>query len=110
MIEVGDGALNITSSLVHNEAFDMLKKNKKHIEDFMAAFEKVKERPIQPKWAEDIELLRKQTDNVVEQETKQAEEVDKVMNFSSSNLYVTYAIIAINVIVFIFLIGLAKTA
>lgn len=101
LIEAGDGSMNITSSLVHNEAFDMLKKNKRHIKDFMTAFEKVKAQPIQPKWAGEIEILRKQTDHVVEEQEKQAEEVDKVMNFSGSNLYVTYGLIAINVIVFI---------
>ena len=38
---------------------------------------------------------------MAEQEVKDAEEIDAAMNLSNSNLYVTYAIIAINVLVFI---------
>jgi len=101
LIETTDGSLKITSSLVHNESFDMLGKNKKHIEEFIAAFEKVKAKGIQPEWADELEKIRQQTSEAAAQYEKQAEEVDAVMNFSKSNLYVTYGIIAINVIVFI---------
>jgi rhomboid protease GluP len=101
LIEASDGTITVTSSFVHNESFDMLGKNKKHINDFITTFEKVRASGIQPSWPEQIEALRKQTMETATEQTKQAGEVDKVMNFSSSNLYATYAIIAINAIVFI---------
>jgi rhomboid protease GluP len=101
LIEAKDGIIAVTSSLVHNESFDMMGKNKKHIEDFITAFEKINAPEPKPEWAEEIEKLRLQTIETVTKESKQAGETDKVMNLSGSNLYVTYAIIAINIIVFI---------
>ena len=82
----------------------MMGKNKKHIKDFMEAFEKVRSSMPKPGWAEAIEQLRAQTVQTVTEETKQAEEIDKVMKLSRSNLYVTYGIIAINVVVFILMV------
>ena len=101
LVETSGETMSVTSSLVHNESFDMMGKNKKHINDFMAVFEKVRSFPPKPEWAEAIEQLRTQTVQTVTEETKQAGEIDKVMKLSGSNLYVTYAIIAINVIVFV---------
>ena len=31
LVEAADGIMSVTSSLVHNESFDMMGKNKKHI-------------------------------------------------------------------------------
>jgi rhomboid protease GluP len=45
--------------------------------------------------------LRIATAAKAEEEIKQAAELDKVMNLSSGNMYFTYAIIAINIVVFI---------
>lgn len=101
LAEATDGTMTVTSSFVHNESFDMMGKNKKHIRDFIAAFEKVKTRGPQTAWTEEIEKLRNQTVKTVTLQVKQAEEINKTMNLASSNLYATYAIIAINVIVFI---------
>jgi rhomboid protease GluP len=100
-VQATNGSINVTSSLIHNESFDMLGKNKKHINDFITAFEKVKATGILPEWEGELEKLRQQTSETAAQYEKQAEEVDAVMNLSRSNLYLTYAIIAINVIVFI---------
>lgn len=101
LIEVKDDGIVVTSSLVHNESFDMMGKNKKHIKDFISAFDKIRSSEPKSEWSEEIEKLRQQTVETVSKESKQAGEIDKVMNLSGSNLYVTYAIIAINVIVFI---------
>ena len=101
LVEATDGAMAVTSSLVHNESFDLTGKNKKHIDEFMTAFEKVKASPLQAKWAEEIEALRKQTVETAQEQAKQAEEIDKTMNLSGSKLYITYGIMAINVLVFI---------
>jgi hypothetical protein len=41
-VEATGEIMSVKSSLVHNESFDMMGKNKKHIKDFMEAFEKVR--------------------------------------------------------------------
>jgi len=101
IVEATGEAMSVKSSLVHNESFDMMGKNKKHIKDFMQAFEKVRSSVPKPEWTTAIENLRTQTVQTVTEEVKQAEEINKVMKLSGSNLYATYAIIGINVIVFI---------
>lgn len=104
LIEANDDVMVVTSSLVHNESFDMTGKNKKHIKDFSTAFEKISLTESKPEWAEEIEKLRQQTVETVTRQSKQAEEIDKAMNLSGSRLYATYTIIAINVIVFILMV------
>jgi rhomboid protease GluP len=101
LIEAKDGGIVVTSSLVHNESFDLMGKNKKHIRDFITAFDKINSSEPNPAWIEEIEKLRQQTVDTVTKEVKEAEEINKVMNIAGANLYATYAIIAINVIVFI---------
>ena len=101
LVEATDEIMSVKSSLVHNEFFDMMGKNKKHIKDFIGAFEKVRSSAPKPEWTTAIENLRTQTVQTVTEEAKQAEEINKVMNLSGSNLYATYTIIGINVIVFI---------
>ena len=101
VVEANGEIMSVTSSQVHNESFDMMGKNKKHIKEFMGTFEKVRSSIPKPAWADAIEQLRSQTVQTVTDEAKQAEEIEKVMKLSGSNLFVTYAIIAINVIVFI---------
>ena len=104
LVEANGEIMSITSSLVHNESFDVTGKNKKHINDFMTAFQKVRSSTPKPAWADAIDQLRAQTVHTVTEERKQANEIDKVMKLSRSNLYVTYGIIAINVIVFILMV------
>ena len=104
LVEASGETMSVTSSLVHNESFDMMGKNKKHIKDFMETFEKIRSSIPKPGWTEAIDQLRAQTVQTVTEETKQAEEIDKVMKQSRSNLYATYGIIAINVIVFILMV------
>ena len=104
LVEANSEIMSVTSTLVHNESFDMMGKNKKHIRDFMEAFEKVRSSMPKQGWAEAIEQLKTQTVQRVTEETKHAEEIDKVMKLSRSNLYATYGIIAINVVVFILMV------
>lgn len=101
MIEAGEENITVASSLIHNESFDLMKKNQRHIKDFIATFEKIRSSEPDPAWKDAIETLRQQTVHVANEEQKQAREIDKVMKFSNSNLYLTYAIIAINIVVFI---------
>ncbi|HEX6845516.1 MAG TPA: rhomboid family intramembrane serine protease [Chitinophagaceae bacterium] len=101
IVEAEEEIMWVTSSLVHNESFDLMGRNKKHIRDFITTFEKVRATVPRPEWAEAIEELRQQTVQTATDGTKEVEEINKVMNLSGSNLYVTYGIIAINVIVFV---------
>ena len=101
VVEADGETMTVISSLVHNESFDMMGKNKKHIKEFMAAFEKIKIAEPKSGWADAVEQLKAQTVQTVTEETKEAEDINKVMKLSGSNLYVTYGIIAINVIVFL---------
>jgi rhomboid protease GluP len=103
-ISAEDNKLSVSSSLIHGEAFDMTGKNQKHIDEFIGAFQKIKTSSPDPEWPDAIEQLRQQTITTVTEEVKQAEEIDKVMNLSGSNLYATYAIIAINAVVFILMV------
>lgn len=99
-----DGLLTVSSEMVQNESFDLGGRNKKNIAAFLGAFENcrntVTETTIQQNLAA-INELRIKTQQVAEQEVKDAAEIDAAMNLTGSNLYVTYAIIAINVLVFI---------
>lgn len=105
-IETAENSLTVNSKMIHGESFDMTGKNKKHISEFIAAFEKVKaaNREGNPAWDDAIENLKQQTIVAATEEVKQAEEINKVMKLSGSNLYATYAIITINVIVFFLMV------
>ena len=104
MVEAKDGSITVSSSFLHNESFDMMKRNQKHINDFITTFEKVKLSEIDPSWTETIEKLKQQTVEAVNDQEQQAQEINKVMKLSGSNLYLTYGIIAINIIVFILMV------
>ena len=82
IVEATDEIMSVKSSLVHNESFDMMGKNKRHIKDFMEAFEKVRSSAPKPGWTTAIENLRAQTVQTVTEEAKQAEEINKVMKLS----------------------------
>jgi rhomboid protease GluP len=103
-ISAEENQLTVNSKMIHREAFDMMGKNKKHIEEFLAAFEKIKtSATVQQlsEWQQKIVLLKENTKKAAEQEIKQAEGVNKAMNLSGGKIYVTYGIMAINVLVFI---------
>jgi rhomboid protease GluP len=102
--ESSDGQLSISSRMIHNEAFDMMGRNKKFVTAFTAAFGKVKSVATEEQvnaWKEKIAALKEATLEVAQQEMKQAQEVEAVMNLSKSNLYLTYGIIGVNILVFI---------
>lgn len=96
--------LTVTSKMVHNEAFDISGRNKKHIKAFLTAFDNVRSSSdgIQVAvWQDKIAQLKEQTILIAEEEIKNAEEVNSVMNLSTGTMYVTWGIIAINLLVFI---------
>lgn len=104
VVESTDDQLTVSSEMTNGELFDIGGKNKKNIAAFFAAFETAKNN-LQTNTIEtnkrEINELRAATAITAEQENKEAAEVDKAMNISGSNLYITYAIIGINVLVFI---------
>jgi rhomboid protease GluP len=104
MATVVNDNLTVTSEMTHGESFDMRGKNKKATAAFAGAFETAKKNmdagTLENNKAA-INTLRDVTNKIAEQEQQQAAEIDKAMNLSGSNLYVTYVIIALNVLVFI---------
>ena len=104
MITVANDSLTVSSEMFNGESFDMRGKNKKATTAFVAAFETAKKN-IDASVLENnkaaINILKVDTLKAAEKEQQQAVEIDKAMNLSGSNLHVTYAIIAINVLVFI---------
>ena len=108
-VQATDNQLAVNSKMIHGEAFDMMGRNQKNINQFTTAFESVKptadEQSIQV-WKEKIAALQQDTVKAAGEEIKQAEEVDKVMNLSTGNLYVTYGIIGINVLVFVGMVAM----
>jgi len=97
----------VSSEMVHGETFDIGQKNKKHTDDFVAAFDALRKKISAQTISESSEAitgLRAKTREVAIQHAKDAKEVEEVMNLSSRNLYVTYAIMAINVLVFVLMV------
>ncbi len=106
-IDATDGQLTITSKHIHGEIADLPGRNKKFIDAFTSAFESVKAATTAEQrdaWKEKITSLQQMTIQVAQEEVKQATEIDSVMNRSKSNLYVTYGIMAINVVVFLLMV------
>ena len=107
IIGVADGQLTISSEMVHGESFDIGGKNKKNIESFITAFNQVTTSAnsgVIENNKSAIEILRAETIQAAELERQQTTEVNTVMNVHGNNLYATYAIMAINVIVFILMV------
>ncbi len=103
-IQTSADAITITSKMIHGEAFDMMGRNKKFLNEFSAAFEKIRSATSEQQiaaWKEKIATLKETTIHVAQEQMKQAAEVDKAMNFSKGNMKVTYGIIGINVLVFL---------
>ncbi len=99
-----ENEIAVQSSLIHNEAFDLLGKNKRHISHFMAAFDQVSQEMTAEnltEWNEKLEEIKAATIVQAEVETKEAEEIDKVMNFSKGGMQITYGLMAVNIVVFV---------
>jgi rhomboid protease GluP len=104
MIDVENGQLTISSEMVNGEIFDPRGKNKKNVAAFINEFtaaQAAADAAVIENNLTSINTLREVTMQVVKDEIQKAEEVDKAMNLSGSNLNVTYAIMGINVLVFI---------
>ncbi len=104
LITIAEDNLTVSSEMISGESFDMMGKNKKSTAAFLNAFndalKSTNENTIENN-KQAIETLREATTKTAEREAREAEEVDKAMHLSGGNLYITYGIIAINVLVFI---------
>lgn len=103
-VQASAGAITVTSKMIHGEAFDMMGRNKKFLNDFTTALEKVRstanEQQIET-WKEKVVGLKGATIREAQEQARQSAEVDRVMNLSKGNMNVTYVIIGINVLVFL---------
>ncbi len=106
LITALDNELKVQSEMVNGEALDIAGVNKKNVTSFFAAYRSIENNityhTVDTNNAA-IHALQTQTEIAVVQEQKEAAEIDAAMNLSDSNLYATYTIIGINVLVFIFM-------
>ena len=98
-----DNNFVVTSEMINGESFDITGINKKNIAAFVTAFNEAENNITAENVASNkiaIITLQQQTAIAAEQEEKEAEEVNKAMNLGGSNLYITYAIMVLNIVVF----------
>ncbi len=104
---INEEGLVVSSEMIHNEVADVLGKNKKNTRLFEETYQKITAQT-DPATTEtalyELSLLRIQTIDKIEVEEREAAEIDAAMNLSKSNLYVTYGIIALNILIFIAMI------
>ncbi len=102
-VEYNEGNLIVTSSMINGEIINLKKKNRKNVADFMQAFNTASQQGT-PENIEDkkaaLILLKQENEKEEVVALQEAEEINKAMNLAGSNLYITYAIMAINIIVF----------
>ncbi len=99
-----NNGLTVESEMVHGESFDMRGMNKKNVFAFSEEFKKTQvsisaETLEANRFA--ITALRAKTAAAIEAEQKEADEVSEAMNLKDSNLYVTYSLIILNVLIFV---------
>jgi rhomboid protease GluP len=97
----------VLSEMVNGESLDITGVNKKNVASFIKIFAEIKQTISQ----ESIDINKVAIADLVEitiasnkQQETDAAEIDAAMNLSGSNLYATYAIIAINLLVFILMV------
>jgi rhomboid protease GluP len=103
VVTIDNGQLTVKSEMVNGESLDLGKRNSKNVGAFLQAWQQQLGQQPADLGAQQQALndLRQQTVQALQQEEQEAAEVDAAMNLSRSNLYVTYGIIAINVVIFI---------
>lgn len=99
-----DGQIAVSSKMIHGELFDISGRTKKDVAEFIRVFEEVRASQTDISGIQEkLHSLEQETVQQAETEIKQAQEMDKVMNLSKGNMYLTYAIIGINILVFVFM-------
>jgi len=107
IVDAADNELVITSKLPDTATWDITKRNKKNLARFDSAFAKVKDTATEyslKEWSDHLEILQQQTVVAIEQETREMEEVEKVMKLSTGSKTVTYSLMGLNIVLFIIMI------
>lgn len=100
LIGIVDGELQISSKMIHGEAFDLGKINQKNIAAFENAFI-----GMQPEATEqNLQRWREEMAHISRATIQEAIEVQQTMNPSGTSPYLTYGILAINVLVFVLMV------
>lgn len=89
--------LQITSATIHGEVMDIKKRNQKNIETFLQAFQQVQKTHT----TEDIERWQLQLHQSEEELELVRQQVIQLMEHPSPQPMVTYAIVGVNVLIFI---------
>jgi rhomboid protease GluP len=103
VVEIVGSQLRVTSKLTHGEFWDLFGKNKKHLRDFSIAFDATRASAVQEhidEWKDHVKQLQQTSISEAEQQQREIEEAARVMDPYSGNMYFTYAIIAINVVIY----------
>src|SRR6185437_16019006 len=104
IVSIERNLLNVTSKMIKGEMFDALGKNQKNINAFLSSFESAQREVTNDVITEnknDIAHLTKVTFEQAEEAKNEAIELREAMNLGGGNLYATYAIMGLNVLVFI---------
>lgn len=103
-ILIVEGSIEVTSELPESASMDLFKKNQKNLDKFSSAYEEIKASAHDEdivKWSNVVENLKQSTGVELEEQKKNAEEVEKVMNLSAGGRQITYGIMVLNVLVFV---------
>jgi rhomboid protease GluP len=102
-LSASEGRLQIESKMVHAQAADLFKMNKKHIEKFKVAFDNAR-RNFRPErmdsFKAEMQTLTDSTVKEAEAEALRMQNIEKVMNLSKGNMNLTYGIMGVNVLIF----------
>lgn len=104
LIDVAEETITVTSQLPEGTSWDLFKKNKKNVNNFLGEFEVVKATATSEQlleWSHAIAALQEQTGITLEKEEQEAAEVEAVMKLSSGSKMLTYGIIGLNTLLFI---------
>ncbi|HEX2535085.1 MAG TPA: rhomboid family intramembrane serine protease [Chitinophagaceae bacterium] len=102
----GDGLL-VDSQYIEDRLIDLARKNRKHTAAFTEAFELVQataEKSSITEWTAALRELQEQTGRQLSEQAVLQEEVEKVMRISSGSRWITYGLIAANLLIFIFMV------
>lgn len=103
-VQAVEGQVQVSSTMIHGEMADLAKRTTKDVSAFQKTFEELAGTATADQlsgWQRALEQLHTQTLQAAEEQVRQAKEVDSVMHISGSNLYVTYGLIGINVLVYL---------
>src|SRR5665213_191057 len=102
-VNIEGNLLNVTSKMIKGESFDVLGKNQKNINAFISSFQNAEQSVTNDVITEnrsELVQLRTATLQQAEDDKKEAIELREAMNVGG-NLYATYAIMGLNLLVFI---------